>query len=278
MECRLSEEDTPINGIPHPIAMLGLFTFENYMFLGQSMGRVHSFTKEPSLNVVYFLLPACVGLFTKSRLCWVLSASTLLFCVISLSGSIFMSLGFSAIWWVLLRFVGIKLAFAYGMPLFMVGYLYTIRAAGLEPLLNAVNYAAQYGDFLNKGESLSNRAVNSGVNLDAAMATPFGSSTHPDLPGPFLINSTLEAGWLGLLMLLIFLGQFAAQLQIMNTNLRAFDPRRIGTYFLLGAMSTIVVFNDYQMSNYAGIALLGFLYRIICINNERSSSAHALSH
>jgi len=58
----VSDEDNVIeNTIKHPIALLGMFGALQYSFLGHDVARLQSFALEPSLNVVYFLLPASLA-------------------------------------------------------------------------------------------------------------------------------------------------------------------------------------------------------------------------
>jgi hypothetical protein len=273
----LSEEGTIVNSVEHPIALLGLFSEQQYTLLGQGVGRLQSFAKEPSLNVVYFLLPASIAFFVDGKVCKFFGVAILIFCVLSLSGSIYLSLAFAALWWLLLRVVAMKLAFRYGLPLLMVLYLYVIRQFGLQPLFDGITYVAQYGDFLNKGASLTNRGTGAVANMDTALASPFGSPVLSDIPGPWLVNTALGAGWLGVLLLLVFLGQLAGRLELLNRTCGPLSAPRIASLLLLGTMSTVVVFSDYQMSNYAGLTLLGIAYRMIGLrNDEITSRAHGI--
>jgi hypothetical protein len=269
---RVSDDDRLMNTVEHPIAVLGLFSEERYTLFGSAVPRLQSFAKEPSLNVLYFLLPACIGFILRSPAAVLASFGLVCFCVLSLSGSIFLSLGFAVIWWLILRIVSLRVAFLWGLPASMMLYLYVLRAFGLEPLFNAISFIARYGDFLNKGESLANRANSASVTFESALSQPFGSLTHPDLPGPWLINSSLEAGWLAVLLLIVFLAKLARQIEILNRRSTRFSSTRCGILLLLGTMATVVVFNDYQMSNYAGLILLGFTYRLAVLRNEHSEA------
>jgi hypothetical protein len=106
------------------------------------------------------------------------------------------------------------------------------------------------------------------------LASPFGSATLSDIPGPWLINSALAAGWLGVLMLIWFLSRIGRQLDTYYSNTRFLSWRRLGSLLLLGSLAMIVVFNDYQMGNYAGLILLAFIYRTIQLKNQRIGTAH----
>jgi hypothetical protein len=256
--------------IRHPIALLGLFGEQQYVLFGRSVARFQSFAREPSLNVVYFLLPGALAFLVNSRMTRMFGVLIVMFCVVSLSGSIYLALGFSVVWFVLLWFVPLRSALVFGLPLAMVGYIVAVRALGLGPLFDAVATIAQYADFLQKGASLTVRAEGADMSLSTAMGLPLGASAHPEVPGPWLINSSLEAGWLGALLLVWFLGRFATQLQIFDRATRPVSADKVGILLLLGAMSTVMVFNDYQMGNYTGIVMIGLLYRQLMIRNEQS--------
>ena len=68
--------------------------------------------------------------------------------------------------------------------------------------------------------------------------------------------------------LLVFLAKLATQMTVFNRHAGRVSMRRLATVLLLGVMSTVVAFNDYQMSNYAGLVMLGFISRLIGQHNE----------
>jgi hypothetical protein len=269
---RFGFDDSATPGIDytvrHLIAMLGMFTDEHYLFFGHIVHRLHSFATEPSLTVVYFLLPAVVGLLLPGRTWLILGLSALVFSLLSLAGSVFLCFGFAAVWWVLIRFLPLRFAMLYGLPVVLVGFLYGVKTAGFDALFQAISFVSRYGEFLNKSESLVSRAGGAVVTMDTAVTVPLGGEFHPVLPGPWLVNSAIEAGWLGVVFLVVFLGRVASQLVILNRNRAQFSRPRIAGLLLLGVLTTVTVFNDYQMSNYAGLVLLGFIYRLILVSNE----------
>jgi hypothetical protein len=131
-----------------------------------------------------------------------------------------------------------------------------------------MTFLSQYGDAFHKTDSLTNRTLGAGRGLDIALSSPFGYVSHADLPGPFFVNSAIEAGWLGVVFLVVYLARTARQLGLLTSHYPRMSAVGIGTLLLLGTMSTVIVFNDYQMSNYAGLVLLGLLYRLLLIRNE----------
>lgn len=254
--------------VEHPVALLGMFTDESYYLFGHTVNRLQSFATEPSLNVVYFLLPASLALLLRTRASVFFAGAMLLFCMLSLSGSVFLTLAFSALWFVVIQIIPLKYAFTYGLPGVLAFYLYGITTFGLDPLFKAVSFFAQYGDFLSKGESLVERAGGAVMTLDTALSSPFGAPKHPAFPGPWLVNSAQEAGWFGVLFLLLYLAKLAKELTVLNRHCGRLSLQRLASVLFLGVMSTVVAFNDYQMSNYAGLVLLGFITRFISLINQ----------
>lgn len=270
----VSDDGAIINTVEHPIAVLALHGDQDYTLLGRPVVRMQSFAKEPSLNVIYFMLPACLAFFLKSRLMRLWGGVILTYCVLSLSGSVFLSLAFSGVMWLLLFVIPVRFALPYGMLGLMGGFLFAVKYFGLEPLMNAFEYLSQYGDFFHKGASLTDRTGGAVLNMGAALGSPWGSATISDIPGPWLINSALAAGWLGVLSLILFLVGLGKQLDVFYANSRLRSTRALGVLLLLGALAMVVVFNDYQMGNYAGLILLAFIYRTIQLRNQRDDVEH----
>lgn len=275
----VSKEGVIENSVKHPIALLGLFGEQQYTFFGTPVARLQSFALEPSLNVVYFMIPASLAMLTASRRYFVMGVVGLLFCVLSLSGSVFVALAFTFIWWLLLHIVSIRFAFSYGLLLALGGYIFALQRLGLDSMIAGAMYLSQYGDYLGKSTSLSVRGSSATENLAAALGQPFGSATLSDMAGPWLINASLVAGWLGALLIFLTLRNLGASVQKMNVGQPLFSATRLGTLFLLGALSTIVVFNDYQMSHYAGIVMLAIVIRAVrCRNDALAGTADADAH
>lgn len=71
----------------HPLMILGFATGEQYELFGISITRVHSFLKEPSMMVPYFLMPGILALSYKGWVKW-LSIPLILFSLLSFSGAV----------------------------------------------------------------------------------------------------------------------------------------------------------------------------------------------
>jgi hypothetical protein len=264
----VSDDGAIINTVEHPIAVLALHGDQDYTLFGRPVVRMQSFAKEPSLNVIYFLLPACLAFFLKSRPMRLWGGVMLAYCVLSLSGSVFLSLAFSGVMWLMLFVFPVRFALPYGMLGLMGAFLFAVKYFGLEPLMNGFEYLSQYGDFFHKGASLTDRTGGAILNMGAALGSPLGSATISDIPGPWMINSALAAGWFGVFLLIAFLVSLGTQLDAFQTNSPPRSVGRLGVLLLLGALAMVVVFNDYQMGNYSGLILLAFFHRTIQLRNR----------
>ena len=212
---------------------------------------MQSFAKEPSLNVLYFMLPASLAFMRNSTASFLWGCVMLVYCVLSLSGSVFLACGFAGLWWLVSSLTSIRAVVPYGMLLTMVFYIAGLHSTSSTlSILNAFDALSQYGDFLSKGTSVTERGQGAVTNTDAALISPLGSATTSEVPGPWLSNSALSAGWLGVLFLIWFLIKLGRELQVFYGHSRRFGARRFGCVLFMGVLATVLVFNDYQMGNY----------------------------
>lgn len=258
--------------IRHPIAVLGLGLPHEYTLGGLNVGRMQSFAKEPSLNVIYFMFPASLAFLRKSTTSFLWGCVMLTYCVLSLSGSVFLACVFAAVWWVVSRLTSIKLSVPWGMLLLMSAYLYGLHFSALT-ILNALDSISQYGDFLSKTKSVTGRGQGAVANTDSALISPLGAFDASDVPGPWLVNSALAAGWIGVLLLIWYLAKVGKQMDIFYWRSPEFSRQRVGCILLLGVLASVLIFNDYQMGNYVGLALLTVLYRTMWLRNHQVPSA-----
>jgi hypothetical protein len=273
-ELLTTDDEGGVQGsVHHPIALLGLATGEHYTLFGHEVSRLQSFAGEPSLNMVYFLIPSAIAFLRGGTAGMLGGVFTLGFCVLSLSGSVFLSLGFSAAAWLALRVFSVKKVLLWGSLSIFGCYVAALAYGGLASVLAILEALSQYGDFMSKKTSFTQRAGGAAASVGNVAGSPFGSTALPDIPGPWLVNGVLLAGWLGALMLLLFLRQLAIQLETLDARHGRLLNVRIGTLLVIGAMTTVIVFNDYQMGNYPGLLLLGILYRMLEAQNQADRDA-----
>jgi len=260
--------------VRHPIALLGLGLEHEYTLGGMTVGRMQSFAKEPSLNVAYFLLPASFAFMRNSGTSFVWGCVMLLYCVLSLSGSVFLACGFAVFWLLATRMISVRAAVPYGMLFVMAVYIAGLHSSALS-ILSFFDYLSQYGDFLSKGKSATSRGEGALTNSDAALTSPFGSDTTAEVPGPWLSNSALSAGWLGVVFLLWFLVRLGRELQGFYERSPPFGAQRFGCLLFFGVLATVLTFNDYQMGNYVGLVLMAFVYRTAWLRNHSEATVQA---
>src|SRR4051812_44740404 len=98
-----------------PAALLGLLCEREYSPFCWPRPRLQSFAREPSLNIVYFMIPAALALLVPRRRYFTIGVLIAIYCLLSLSGSVFLTCGFMALWWCLLRLVSLRFAFSFGL-------------------------------------------------------------------------------------------------------------------------------------------------------------------
>lgn len=273
-EMLTTDDEGKIEGsVHHVIALLGIASGEQYSLFGHTVSRLSSFAKEPSLNLVFFLIPSAIAFLRGGTAGMVWGIVMAGFCVLSLSGSVLLSMAFSAAAWLALRFFSVKKVLAWGTMLVLGAYLAAVRSGSLASVVSFISFLSDYGNFMSKEKSFTYRAGGTASSLADVASAPLGSTKLPELPGPWMVNGALAAGWLGAIMLLLFVFKLAKQLDILNVNRGGRLNVRLGTLVLIGTMATVIIFNDYQMGNYPGLVLLGIVYRMIEAQNESDADS-----
>lgn len=253
-----------VNEIPanfHLFMLFGLVTTEILDVFGILIPRMRSFTSEPSLLVVFFILPAALGFLLNERKWLVASCIIVLFCLFSFSGSVQLSIVFSLIYIIASFFFSTRFIFLSLPLLSVVIILFLFVTTGGEAFVafDAVLGNSSSAGFLSKGNSLIVRGQGLVDGFQEAIHSPFGSGFPRALPLPIVISAMISAGWFGAFLLLVF---FYRLIKAMNSLVK----KRNGAIYLrtsfalfFGAFCTIFTFNDYAMLNYSGLILL-FLY------------------
>jgi len=248
--------------LAHPITFLGLFLQQAWTFLGRPVVRLQSFAREPSLNLVFFCLPACLALYLGGRTARRDAGLMLAFAILSFSGSVYLSLAFGVLWWILARAVRVQLILPWAILALATAYLFAIMTVGVGWLLDASASLKSVSTLLVKSGSITTRAIPAITKFQIALVSPLGSPVLSADAGPLYVNAALAAGWPGLLLLTAF---FVALGRVMDLRRRVCPNLSFeaATFVLLGALTTIVCFSDYAMTTYPGLILLMFLFRII---------------
>jgi hypothetical protein len=257
----VTDDGHVLNTVAHPIAALGLCTDAAWTLWGHPIGRCYSFLREPSLTLVYFFLPAGVAFYLKGRAPRAAGVALLTFSVIALSGTVWLSMAFGVLWWVLSKLVRLRIrtVFPYLMIALAVVYMYYVSTNGVDRLIGLFTLLSQQvSGILARTHSITDRAIPAVFNLRRAYLSPFGSPVLPDASGPWLIQVAMSAGWFGLIAMLMFLIQTGRRIDARYGG----DGNAFAAFLFCGAMTTTVVFSDYQMISYAGLTILAFYYRL----------------
>jgi hypothetical protein len=247
----------------HPIMLLGLVTGEEYVLFGFDVTRLRSFASEPSLLNVFFLIPASLSLILNNKFWRGCGVIILLFCLLSLSGSVFLSLAFSALYFVLSFFLRPKILFFFLPITILSGFLVIIITQGVESFMALNSSIVQYGDFLDKASSFNTR--NEGIILafEAMQKAPFGSAVALDLPAPLFFSAMVKGGVIAVVLILVFIFKLSIRVQAFTKIKQGNMLTKMSIALFFGVICTAITFNDYSMLNYVGLVLLMFFYRLL---------------
>lgn len=249
----------------NPMMLFGLYTGEIFRVAGLEISRMRSFASEPSLLVVYFMFPAAIGFLLPGKNWKYSSIIIVFFCVLSLSGSVQISLAFSLVYFVLSVFLSLRILFFYG-PIVIVSILmFILITQGVESIM-ALDTAFGNSDsysFLSHGNSTVIRAEGLIIAFKQAISNPLGSPTHKMLPYSILISTALSASWLGVFLLLIFFYRLINNLNKLNKQTGNDFFVKSGIALFFGITCTIFLFNDYAMLAYSGLVVLFLFYRVV---------------
>ncbi|HEY1018690.1 MAG TPA: hypothetical protein VGE25_06825 [Sediminibacterium sp.] len=246
----------------HPIAFLGLMTSDQLNVFGIQVARMRSFVSEPSLLVIFFMLPAVMGFFLKMKFWTNCSLIILLFCLLSISGSVQVCIIFAGLFFLLSSFFPTRFLFIWTPLAGMAVMLFIMITLGLDLFTNFdMNLSqSENTNFLAKGNSLVTRGNGLIFGANEALRSPFGSQFGHELPLSVFLSVILNAGWIGAILLLIFFSKLITRISLMRKIDHSLVSK-IGISILFGIICTIFLFNDYAVLNYTGLVLFTFLYR-----------------
>lgn len=245
----------------HPLMLLGLLSPEILDVFGFDVPRMRSFTSEPSLLVAFFLLPATLGFLLNERSWAIASSVIVVFCILSFSGSVQLSIAFSLVYLLATFFFTSRFVFI-SLPLLsaiVVIFLFLTTGGEWFVMFDATLGNSSSGGFLSKGNSLVVRGQGLVDGFQEAIRSPLGSAWQRSLPLPIILSGMLSAGWLGASLLLLFFFKLILAIDMIDKKFDCTIYHRTSFALFFGVFCTIFTFNDYAMLNYSGLILL-FLY------------------
>lgn len=149
----------------HPLMILGFATGEQYELFGVNITRVHSFLKEPSMMVTFFLVPGIMALSYKGWIKW-LSIPLILFSLISFSGAVGASMvivfGFFGLY-ILVRGnmrllsvmpIALLVVFCIVLIIFDIQYIVDLVMFQLDKVKDAATFLEKRSSFINRLEEI----------------------------------------------------------------------------------------------------------------------------
>jgi hypothetical protein len=251
-----------------PIAFLGLVTQEKISVLNFEFNRLRSFTSEPSLLSLYFLIPASLGFFFKKSKWLLRSLIILFFCLLSFSGSIQICFVFSFFYFIARFFLSIRNSFVFFPLVVLFIFLGISLTLGMDLFLNFDQSLASSDatHAIAKGNSLLVRGNGIVEAVSYAINSPFGSSYLRELPLSIILSTMISAGWLGMLLFVFFYWMLVKQIDTHNELKNTFLIK-VATSLIFGFSCMIFLFNDYGVLNYSGLVLLAFSFRFVKSQN-----------
>lgn len=228
-------------------------------------GRSSSYASEPSLNVLFFLMPVIASILLNNTFRTKSFIILMTFCLFSFSGSILLSLGvafFIIPFLIMLPSFDIRIIFPYVILIIFILYLYVLNS--IESTSFADNFDfSNVNESFNKSTSFEIRALLGGMNAKTLLNHPLGlsfaSKDAINIPGPLLISVGLAGGWISILIFLYFIIRLSNRMYLYRKLNNSDFKSNLCIALLTGAMFNFIIFNDYLIINYNGIIILTFI-------------------
>jgi hypothetical protein len=231
-----------------------------------SFGRSSSFATEPSLNVLFFLMPAIASILIYKTIKTNSFAILFIFCLLSFSGSFILSLGVALVVFfclLLIPLLDFRIFFPYMFFVILFFYLGVLNS--IESTNFSENFDfSQTNEAFNKSTSFEVRALFGSLNVKALLNHPFGLSFASveavNIPGPLLVSVGLAGGWISIIIFIYFLIKLSNHMFLFRKINQSNINSTICIALLVGAMFNFMIFNDYLLINYNGLVILSFTY------------------
>jgi hypothetical protein len=226
-----------------------------------NFARSSSFATEPSLNVLFFMIPAVISIVYFKSIWNKKVQIILLFLVLSFSGSVILALIISIITYIILYRNLLPLWVVYPTSVFIILGLYLSIIGSIETSNFADNFDfSQTNEAFDKSKSFEIRAIFGAVNFNTLLNNPlgigYGSEQVINIPNPVLISVGLSGGWVSILLYTIFLFRLSFYMNRMRKNYLQINSIKIALSLMTGCLFVFIVFNDYLLINYSGMVYM----------------------
>jgi hypothetical protein len=229
-------------------------------------GRSSSFAAEPSLNVLFFIMPAILSIFIYNTYKTKYFLILMTFSILSFSGSVFLAVIVSAIAIIIMTInkqINVKFFFPYSILLAMAvyfGILNNIENSNIAENLDFSNV----NDGFDKSKSFQIRAtfasINYGLMNDNPLGLGYANPKVMSIPNPLLISVGISGGYLSIFLFLYYFFKLSSLMNRYKKQLKYNFISIVGLGLLIGALFNFLVFNDYLIINYTGMVILTLTY------------------
>lgn len=259
----LLEDGTLIKGNYEIISYLGFFSTRGWSLFGIPMARHFSFAREPSLVLIFFYFPAVLALLLNKEKFKYYFIILCTYSILSFSGSVFLALFFGFTFWLILRFMSLRVLFPSGILAIMFAYVLFIKANGEAYFLGLSASLGEFNSLFYKTSSISGRTRPVADNFQVMLSSPLGAGSLSHDAGPWLINAGIATGWLGIMCITIFLFRLRLQMDFYQRINKTSNEAKIGISLLIGVLAVFIIFNDYEMTSYSGLVIIMFIQRVL---------------
>jgi hypothetical protein len=229
-------------------------------------GRSSSFVKEPSLNVLFFIMPAILSIFIYNTYKTKYFLILMTFSILSFSGSVFLAVIVAIIAIILMKInkrINVKVFFPYAILLALAVYFGILNTIQNSNIAESLDFSTVNEGF-NKSESFQIRATFSSINYGLMKQNPLGLGyANPkviNIPNPLLVSVGISGGYISICLFLLYFFKMSDLMNRYKKQLKSNFISIVGLGLLIGALFNFLVFNDYLIINYTGMVMLTLTY------------------
>lgn len=229
-------------------------------------GRSSSFAKEPSLNVLFFIMPAILSIFIYNTYKTKYFLILMTFSILSFSGSVFLAAIVATIAIIIMTInkqINVKFFFPYAVLLAVAVYFGVLNTIQNSNIAESFDFSTVNEGF-NKSESFQIRATFSSINYGLMKENPLGLGyANPlvmNIPNPLLVSVGISGGYISIFLFLYYFFKMSNLMNRYKKQLKSNFISIVGLGLLIGALFNFIVFNDYLIINYTGMVILTLTY------------------
>lgn len=247
--------------LTYAIQLLGFSDGTFYHIFGTPITRLMSFVTEPSLLLIYFLIPGALALTYKNKYKWC-GFVCIFFSICSLSGSILISIFFAVLSYLLVRLKSAR-AFAW-VPFAALIVFGLVLFHYYSDLIDMAGNLGYQGDFLGKANSANQRFSYIKDHIFLILVAPFGIDETINGCLGFVLAAGAQCGVIGIILAISILVKIYYKTGYILIQKESNAIMKTGLLIIYGSLISIMLYTDYGFNKLFGFTLL-FL-----INNRLS--------